>query len=193
MLVNKEYRKLYRKYIRKEASNRRKISLWIDRKSERHVQIMAAMFIVGFLLVIAYGYETILSWSKISQIYFGFAVVFGLMPANWLPFIYRIRKELKVLLGICALAPFFTGLVLMFNYHIPIVKYQQTFKVVQYKCEYENNLIMVELDNEKMNNHFEIRKFPMNECKHKPDSAVYLLQKGCFGLTVVKNSWLIPQ
>ena len=193
MLVNKEYRKLYRRYLLKKAIKKRKITFWLDRKSERHVQIIAAMFFIGFILTIYYSFKTLATWSQISQIYFGLAVLFSFIPPKWLPFIYRIRKELKILLGVCALAPFITGLVLMLNFHITVNKSIQTYKVSDYQFLYYERIVMVELESKEINRHVEIRKFPLDEFNFEPDSAAYNIHNGIFGFKVVQDAWLIPK
>lgn len=193
MRLNKDFRKINRKYLRIRASKRRKKTLWLDRKSERHVQMMAAMFFIGFILTIAYGFKTLASWSEISQIYFGLAVIFSFIPNNWLPIYYRIRKELKVLLGICALAPFVTGIALLLNYHITTNEVQQFCKVSGYSYQYDDRIIMVTLNNEELNEHIEIRKFSLDKFNFEPDSACYIIKKGIFGINAIHGSSLIPK
>jgi hypothetical protein len=176
-----------------DAIKSRRISLWLDRKSERHIQIMAAMFFIGFLLTIAYGFKTLATWSQISQIFFGLAVLFSFIPSNWLPFIYRVRKELKVLLGVCALAPLFTGIILLLNFHVSTNKSIIIDKVVSYDVNYTDKIILVNLEDEYLNKHIEIRKFSMEQFRFDPDSAGFFIHRGCFGLKTVHNPWLIPK
>ncbi len=193
MLINKQYRKLYRSYMRKQYLHKRQISLWLDRKSDRHIRMMAALFFMGFILTLAYGYETLLTWSGISQIFAAFAVIFSFIPRTWLPFIYRVRKELKVILGVFALAPFFTGVFLMLNFHICIQKKTETYKITNYKIDYGEQMVLVSLENPMLNKHLEIRKFPLSKNKFEPDSASYEVCKGIFGIKSVHNSRLIPK
>lgn len=176
----------------KDAIKKHRMNLWLDRKSERHIQLMAALFIGGFMLIIAYGYKTLATWSQISQIFFGLAVVLSFIPNNWLPFIYRARREMKILLAIAALAPFLTGLSLMINYHFTVNKTVQIEKVISYKYNYTDRIILVEVENKELNKHIEIRKFTMDKYALEPDSAAFNIHTGCFGLKTVHAPWLIP-
>jgi len=193
MLKNKIYKKLYRKTLQNYVAKRRLHSLWLDRRSERHIQIMAAQFFIGFFLTIGYGYKTLLTWTQISQIYFGLAVVFSFIPINWLPHIYRIRKELKILLGVCALAPLFTGLVLISNFYIGSLDSKQTVKVINYHFHSDEQIVTVDLENNELNKHLEIRKFPLDKLKSEPDSAVFIIYKGVFGIKIVHDSWILSK
>ncbi len=193
MIANKEYKKLYRKYIRKQADKKRKITLWLNRRSERHIQIIAAMFFIGFVLIVYFGFKTLATWGQITQIFIGLAVLFSFMPAKWLPFIYRIRKELKVLLGICALAPFLTGIILMINFYITSDETIYTIKITDYQTFYSDRIVEVVLEDKELNKHFEIRKFSIDKYDFEPDSAVFDIRKGIFGLDAVHNSWLLPK
>lgn len=176
----------------KDAVKRRRISLWLDRKSERHIQMMAAMFFIGFLTSIIYGFYTLATWSKISQIFFALAVLFSFIPNNWLPFIYRVRKELKVLLAICALAPFVTGMALLINFHISIHQEIVVEKVTNYTYNYADRIIFVEVESEELNRYYEIRKFSMDQFNFEPDSVQFDIRSGCLGLKTVHNPKLIP-
>ncbi len=191
MQLNNRYRKLYKRYLQNQAK-RRRITLWLDRKSERHIQIMAIMFFIGFFLTLVYGYKTLASWSQISQIYFGLAVIFNFIPSKWLPFIYRIRKELKVILAIFALSPFFTGIVLLLNFYISTDKMNQTINIAEYNQLYYDEYVIVKLDDDEMNKHIEIRKFSLDKYNFEPDSACYLIHTGVFGIKSIHDSWLIP-
>jgi len=153
---------------------------------------MVVMFFIGFLLTIAYGYKTFASWSQISQIYFGLAVIFSFLPSKWLPFIYRIRKELKVILAIFALAPLFTGIALVLNFHIATDKMYETINIAKYQKQYSDKIIIVTLDNKELNKHIEIRKFSLDKYNFEPDSACYLINTGVFGIKTIHDSWLIP-
>lgn len=193
MLKNREYKMLYRNLIRKDANRKRKNTLWLDQRSEKHIQIMAALFFIGFLLTIAYGFKTLLTWGQISQLFFGCAVIFSLLPVKILPVIYRIRKELKIILGVGALAPFVTGLVLMLNFHFSHVYEIQTTKVIYYQFQYSERIIMVDIENKILNKHLEIRKFSLDKFNFEPDSAAYEIHKGFMGIKSVNKSWLIPK
>ncbi len=190
MLINKEYRKLYRRYIRKRANKKRKITLWLDRKSERHIQLIASMFFIGFLLIVFFGFKTLATWSQIVQIFIVFAVFFSLIPAKWLPFIYRLRKELKVLLSVCALAPFFTGLAMMINFYVTTNETIYTVKISNYYTFYSDRIVLVVLEDKELNKHIEIRKFSLDKYNFEPDSAVFEIRKGILGFRVMHNSYL---
>lgn len=192
MLKNNR-RSFNRHFYNSKATRRRKKSLWLDRKSDRHIQVMALMLFVGFFLIIIYGIKTIVTWRVISWIYIGFAVLFSQIPSKLLPFIYRIRKELKVLLAICALAPFFTGMFLVVNFYFTTNGYVQSFKVVDFYYSYSENFIEVDLDNKVFNKHIEIRRFSLDKYDFDPDSAVYILKKGVFGFDVVDDAFLKPK
>lgn len=193
MPLSREYRKIYRRFLMRDAIKKHRFNLWLDRKSERPIQLMAALFFSGFILSIAYGYKTLASWSQISQLFFALAVLFSFLPKSWLPFIFRVRRDMKILLCIAALAPFATGLVLMLNYHVTVKSVTQIEKVINYKYNYTDRIILVELENEELNKHVEIRKFSMGKYAIEPDSAVFLINTGCFGLKTIHDPWLIPK
>lgn len=176
-----------------KVNRRRKKTLWLDKKSNRHVQIMAATLFVGFFLILIYGIKTIATWRVISWIYIGFAILFSQIPAKWMPLIYRVRKELKVLLAICALAPFSTGLFLVINFYITTNETVQSVKVTNFYYSYSENIIEVELDSEILNKHIEIRRFPLDKYNFEPDSVVYTIKRGVFGFNVIDDAWLKPK
>ena len=173
-----------------KAKQHSKKSLWFDKNSERHIQIMALMLFLGFFAIIFYGFKTIISWRIVSWIYIGFAVVFSQIPNRWLPVVYRIRKEMRVMLVVFALSPLFTGLFLVINYYFSSHKIEQTILVVNYS--YYDNTIEVELDDEELNKHIEIRRFQHNKFDFKPAYAVYTIGEGVFGFNVITNAYLKP-
>ena len=153
---------------------------------------MAVMLFVGVFLILIYGIKTVATWRVISWIYIGFAVLFSQIPIKWMPFIYRIRKELKVLLAICALAPLFTGLFLVINFYFTTSYTIQSVKVIDYYYSYSENIIEVQLDSDILNKHKEIRRFPLDKYNFEPDSIVYVFRRGVFGFNTVGDAWLKP-
>jgi len=176
-----------------EAQQKWKRSIIQNQSIEKHIQFIVIFFFVGVFTTAIFGSPTILSWGQISQIYVAFALLFSLFPKRILPAIYSVTKELKILLVLGALAPFFTGLFLAINYSIPKYESVEKYKVENYNVYHSDKQIEVFLENEKFKNQIEIRRFSSDQYPFSPDSAVYYIKTGIFGIKVVNDAQLIKK
>jgi len=159
--------------------------------TEKHAAFIAAMFFLGIFLMVFFGNKTLVTWKFISYIYLIIAVLIGVLPLKKLPFIYFVRKELKILLTVFGLAPFFTGLILMINFTFASNITTKTITVTAYKYYPYDETVEVILDDDFINQFSEIRKFTIKELKSTPKTAVYTIKTGLLGMKIIDNSELI--
>ncbi|MFA6401604.1 MAG: hypothetical protein WCX31_08265 [Salinivirgaceae bacterium] len=191
--MNKQspYKKLYRRWLILQARNKREQIIGLNKKMEMHIQWMAILFFVGIIAIAIIGIPTLLSWIQISRIYIIWAIIFSLIPHRMLPKIYSVRKELKILLAVCALAPVFTALVLVLNFAVVLNVSDEKYKVESYNVYYSDHLIEVNLENNIFENQTEIRRFSTDKFPFEPDSASYRIKTGLFGFKVATHPRLI--
>jgi hypothetical protein len=159
--------------------------------TEKHAAFIAAMFFIGIFLMVFFGNKTLVTWKFISYIYLLIAVFITILPLKRLPFIYFIRKELKILLTIFGLAPFLTGVLLMLNFIFtdnPVIK---TVNVTAYKYYPYDETVEVILDDDFFNQFSEIRKFTAKRLTNTPQAVVYTIKSGLLGMKVIDKSELI--
>lgn len=190
-------RKTYRKYMRqknlREAIKKQKQHAWINKKTERQIQYIVLMFFIGLLLTGFYGTSTLLTWNFIIRIYLSLAFIFSFIPLKILPLIYKIQPEIKLLLAVCGLAPFIIGISLTINYNFSSFNNTAIYKIEKFDVSYDEHIIQVQLENKQLKKHKELRKFSTDKFHFVPDSAAYLVYKGCLGIDVVKDSYLIKK
>lgn len=166
-------------------------NLWVDRKTDRHALIIALLFFTGFFMVIIFVSETLVTWLGVSRIFALLAVLFSFMPKKSLPLIYRIRKELKVILALFGLAPFFTGLIFTLNFSFSGNAWKETYPVLKLGNYTNKEVIEVVLPEDKYKRFKHIRRFSAHKVNAFPDSVEYTLQKGIFGFVVIDDATLI--
>jgi hypothetical protein len=152
---------------------------------------MAILFFFGIMTIAIIGIPTLLSWIQISRIYIIWVIIFSLIPYRMLPQIYSVRKELKILLAVCALGPVITALILLINFAVVLNVSDEKYKVESYTVFYDDHLIEVNLENNIFENQTEIRRFSTDKFPFEPDSAAYLIKTGLFGFKIATHPRLI--
>lgn len=181
------------RHIRKSPINKgHKKPLWIDRKLDRHIQIMALLFFIGFALIIGIGSKTLTTWNIISRLFFAIAVITSFTPKSWLPVIYRFRKEMKVLLTLFALTPMITGMILLANFTILTEKKFDSYNVINTIYYPNDYLFKVVLEDNKFEKNYQLRTFSLDNYNFRPDSAHYEIGTGIFTFKVIRNKYLTP-
>lgn len=184
--------RIHRKPLKKSIYKNRKKHLWIERKLDRHIQIIALLFFIGFALTISMGSKTLTTWNTISKLFVAIAVVTSFFPKKWFPLIYRFKKEMKALLTLFAITPIITGLVLLLNFTFIKEAKLETYpvsKAIYYSNDY---LFKVVLEDDVFEKHYQIRTFSKDDYKLYPESATFEVGKGIFGFKVVKSKCLSP-
>jgi len=185
------YKILYRKWLILKAKHKRELIIGLNKKMEIHIRWIAFLFFLGSIGIAVFGIPTLLSWMQISRIYILWAIIFSFIPLGMLPKIYSVRKELKILLVVCALAPIFTALILVLNFVVAVKVSDEIYKVESYHVYYSDHLIEVNLENNIFENQTEIRRFSTDKFPFEPDSAAYLIKTGIFGFKVASHPRLI--
>ncbi|MBI9069809.1 MAG: hypothetical protein JEZ09_21120 [Salinivirgaceae bacterium] len=191
MWSQKTYRKLQRKFYLREAIKNQKKQQWLNKKTERQIQLIVSLFFIGLIVSGIYGTNTLLSWNYIFRIYLAIALILSFLPISIFPLIYKIQYELKILLVVCGLSPFLLALILSLNYTFSTFSHIETYKVKEFNVYAADRQIMVVLENNALQKHKEIRMFSSDEFHFAPDSAAFEIQEGLFNIQVVKNSYLI--
>lgn len=155
--------------------------------TEVPARTVAAMFVVGFGVIIAFGMPTLVTALFISRIYIGLAVVFSFIPKRFYPFIFRIRPKFRILLNIAGLAPVVTALVLSLNYLVPVETYEESYKIQHTVHYHYDDQFEVLLEGDALETHNQLRCFNKHDYQGIHDSAHFTMVKGLFGMPVMKG------
>ena len=184
------YRKLRRRLVYQQV-NKLHRKLWLDHRSEKHIQLIAVMFFCGIILVITIGMRTLVSWIVISRIYAGLAVAFSLIPLKFYPLIYRLRKEMKVLFSVFGIGPFLTGLILTINFLFSTASWNEIYTVESINYYPSDHLFEVKLEQNALHIRQELRRFSSDKNMTAPEKVEYQFDQGIFGMKTVMKSHLI--
>jgi hypothetical protein len=177
---------LYRKNSTNKKGSKRITSRY--KNNEGYIQIIAFLFFISAFLVLIFGIKTLVSWRVVSWIYVLFVIFYSVILKKFLN--KKISKVLKILFITCGLSPISTGLFLVLNFYVYTNKTKEAVKITNFEILQFDNIIFVELEDTELNKHIEIRKFDMDKYNFKPDSAIYIIKKGIFGLRTVSDTWL---
>ncbi len=161
-------------------------------KLNNNVRLLAVIFFAGALLIIIFGLKTLVTWWFISRIYAFLAVVLFFLPNSFLPKLYSIYAELKIILTIFGLAPLITGLVLAINFGITIQTNTECYKIEHWLYNNNEKYIEVFIENDIYNKQFEMHKIPTAVYPYNlPDSVCYTISKGIFRLKTYRDAKII--